>query len=175
MCQGVHPLRDRAPRSGIQYIQFTCSRRKGVQGKEGRKCWMEVWAQTLLFQQNPPKIRECQKQTTFPQTFSKSLCELFSAVPVTSIRKPAENSAVKQRGRERKGAPRNHPEVSSQKVADFECRFPYDSYGKNRAPFGLFWEKGFGAISGGPSSPGPFGLLLKIVQKNLFFRWIFLL
>ena len=41
---GVHPFRDRTPRSGIQYIQYiqlTCSRRKGVQGKEGRKCWME--------------------------------------------------------------------------------------------------------------------------------------
>ena len=32
------------------------------------------------------------------------------------------------------GAPRNHPEISFQKVADVECRFPYDSYGKNRAP-----------------------------------------
>ena len=29
-----------------------------------------------------------------------------------------------------KGAPRNHPETSSQKLADFKCRFPYDSYGR---------------------------------------------
>ena len=59
------------------------------------------------------------------------------------------SSAVKQRGRE-KWAPRNHPEISSQKLADFECRFPYDSYGKNRAPFWPFWDKDFGATSGGP-------------------------
>ena len=41
------------------------------------------------------------------------------------------------------GAPRNHTEISAQKVADFECRFPYDSYGKDRAPFWLFWGEGF--------------------------------
>ena len=56
--------------------------------------------------------------------------------------------AVNQRGRERKGpgekgAPRNHPEISSQKLADFERRFPYDSYGRDR-------QKDFGGISGGP-------------------------
>ena len=48
------------------------------------------------------------------------------------------------------GAPRNHPEISSQKVADFVRKFSYDSYGKNRAPFWPFWEKDFGAISSGP-------------------------
>ena len=52
-------------------------------------------------------------------------------------------SAVNQRGRERNGAPRNHPEISSQKLADFECRFPYDSYGKNRGPFWPFLSEGF--------------------------------
>ena len=51
------------------------------------------------------------------------------------------NSAVKQRGRE--GTPGNHPENSSQKVADFECRFPYDSYGKSRAPLWPFLGEGF--------------------------------
>ena len=42
----------------------------------------------------------------------------------------------KTKGPGEEGAPRNHPEILSQKVADSECRFPYDSYGKNRA---LFW------------------------------------
>ena len=34
------------------------------------------------------------------------------------------SSKTKRPGEE--GAPRNHPEISSQEVADFECRFPYD-------------------------------------------------
>ena len=37
------------------------------------------------------------------------------------------SSEIKGQGEE--AAPRNHPEISSQKVADFEYRFPYDSYG----------------------------------------------
>ena len=50
----------------------------------------------------------------------------------------------KQGGRERKGPPeKSCPEISSQKVADFECGFPYDSYGKNRAPFWPFLGEGF--------------------------------
>ena len=44
-------------------------------------------------------------------------------------------SAVTQRGRERKGGPRNHPEISSQKLANFECRFPEDPCGRDRASF----------------------------------------
>ena len=46
--------------------------------------------------------------------------------------------------------PGNHPEISSQKLANFECRFPYDSYGRDRSHFGPFQEKDFGATSGGP-------------------------
>ena len=48
----------------------------------------------------------------------------------------------KPKGPGEKGAPRNHPEISSQKLADFECRVPYDSYGKNRAPFWPFLGEG---------------------------------
>ena len=44
-------------------------------------------------------------------------------------------------GRER--GPRNHPESSSQKLADFECKFPYDYYGRERAPFWPFLGQGF--------------------------------
>ena len=55
----------------------------------------------------------------------------------------------KPKGPGEKGAPRNHPDISSQKLADFECIFPYDSYGRDNH-FGPFWEKDFGAISGGP-------------------------
>ena len=40
-----------------------------------------------------------------------------------------------EKGPGEEGAARNHPEISSQKLADFECRFPYDSYGRDRAPF----------------------------------------
>ena len=56
---------------------------------------------------------------------------------------PRQFSAVQLRGRERKGPP-------SQKLADLECRFPYDSYGRDRAPFRPFLAEDFGAVSGGP-------------------------
>ena len=50
-------------------------------------------------------------------------------------------SAVNQRGRER--PPEIIQKFRLSRVADFECRFPYDSYGKNRAPFWPFWGEGF--------------------------------
>ena len=42
-----------------------------------------------------------------------------------------------------KGAPRNHPEISPRKLVDFECRFSYDSCGRDRAPFWPFLGEGF--------------------------------
>ena len=71
-------------------------------------------------------------------------------------------SAAKQRGWERKGPPRNHPEISSQKVADFECRFSYDSCGQNRAPFRPVSKKEFWGIIRRP-------LLL---PAPLFYCWL---
>ena len=66
-----------------------------------------------------------------------------------------------QRGRERKRPQSNHPEISSQKVADFERGRPYDSYGKNRASFWPFLGEGFWGnmmpISGGPFFSWSFG------------------
>ena len=50
----------------------------------------------------------------------------------------------------KEGAPRNHPKIPSQKVADFECRFPCDPMERTEHHFGHFWEKILGAISGGP-------------------------
>ena len=63
---------------------------------------------------------------------------------------PSLESAIEQRGRERKGAPRHHPENSSQKLANFECRFPDDRNGKNGAPFWPIFRRRIWAISGGP-------------------------
>ena len=37
----------------------------------------------------------------------------------------------KPKGPGEEAAPRNHPEIWSRKVADFECAFPYDSYGRH--------------------------------------------
>ena len=54
-----------------------------------------------------------------------------------------------EKGPGEKGAPRKNPEIMSEKVANFECRFPYDSYGRDRAPFcqqltyGVVSEGGF--------------------------------
>ena len=60
------------------------------------------------------------------------------------FRKPARCFfCSKTKGPGEKGAPRNHPEISSQKLADFERRFPYDSYGRDRAPFGPLLGEGF--------------------------------
>ena len=53
----------------------------------------------------------------------------------TTLLPTPENCSSKTKGPGEKGGPRNHPEISSQKLADFECRFPYDSYGRDRAPF----------------------------------------
>ena len=54
-----------------------------------------------------------------------------------------------------KGAPGNHPEISSQKLADFECMEGAEHH------FGPFEEKDFGGnIWRPPCSPGPFVLLL---------------
>ena len=71
-----------------------------------------------------------------------------------------QQTASKTMGPGEKGAPRNHPEISSQKMADFECRFPYNSYGRDRAPFWPFLGEGFWQYPAAPSSPGPFVLLL---------------
>ena len=49
----------------------------------------------------------------------------------------------KTKGPGEEGAPRNHSEISSQEVADFECRFPHDFYAKNRAPFWPYLREGF--------------------------------
>ena len=59
----------------------------------------------------------------------------------------------------KEGAPRNHPEISSQNLADFERRCPYDSYGKIRAPFWpLFGRRMLGQH---PAAPSSFRILLK--------------
>ena len=69
----------------------------------------------------------------------------------------------KAKGPGEEGAPRNHSEILSQKVADFECRFPYDAYGKSRAPFWSFLGEGFwGNIRQPLLLPAP-----------LFYRWFF--
>ena len=46
----------------------------------------------------------------------------------------------KTKGPGEKVATRNHPEISSQKLADFnlECRSPYDSYVRDRPPLWPF-------------------------------------
>ena len=50
-------------------------------------------------------------------------------------------------------------------MADFECRFPYDSYGTMEGTehhFGPFGRRILGQYEAAPCSPGPFGLLLII-------------
>ena len=67
----------------------------------------------------------------------------------------------KTKGPEEKGAPRNHPEISSQELADFECRLPYDAYGRDSASFWPFLGEGFwGNIWPPLLLPAPLFLLL---------------
>ena len=62
--------------------------------------------------------------------------------PNQNKRRRQQQLSGKTKGPREDGAPRNHPEILSQKVADLERRFPYDSYGKNRAPFWPFLGEG---------------------------------
>ena len=66
--------------------------------------------------------------------------------------------SCRTKGPGEEGAPRKHPEISSQNVVDFECRFPYGPVipmERTEHHFGSFWEKDFGAIFGGPPLPAP--------------------
>ena len=107
-------------------------------------CWQEAWHCT-------GRVPRCVHQNR------TILCGCSGDFYLCPAKFRHFKSAVKQRGRERKGPPRNHPEISSQKVADFECRFPYDSYGKNSAPLStLCW----GNIQQPLLLPAPLFLLL---------------
>ena len=57
-----------------------------------------------------------------PLSFCRSVC--YYSPQISS----------KTRGPGEKGVPRNHPGLLSQKLADFECRFPYESYGISGGP-----------------------------------------
>ena len=65
------------------------------------------------------------------------------------------NIGSKTKGPEEKGAPSNHPEILSQKLADLD-----------RAPLCHFRRRILGQYAADPCSPGPFGLLLKTCQQN---------
>ena len=56
---------------------------------------------------------------------------------------PHTKVSSKTKGPGEEGAPTNHPEMSSRKLGDFECRYPYDSYRRDRAPFWPFLGAGF--------------------------------
>ena len=61
-------------------------------------------------------------------------------------------ASSKTKGPGEKGAHRNHPEILSE-TGDFECRFPYDSYGspENRGVRRSVW----GSVSRALRAPGP--------------------
>ena len=98
---------------------------------------------------------------------------LSGQVPPTTLDKNAAETiwqaikstlSSKTKGPGEKVAPRNHPKISSQKLADFECRFPYDSYAKGQSTsLALFRKRSLGQYPAAPCSPGPFGLLLKLI------------
>ena len=115
-------------------------------------------SQTSLWQPNTEEL---------PQAPSRTLPPKFLYPPITYdcenhfLRIHSWDSAVKQRGRERKGPPRNHPEISSQKLADFECGFPMTPMEGTEHHLALFRRRILGQYPASPRSPGPFRLLLK--------------
>ena len=84
------------------------------------------------------------------------------------------DSAVNERGRE-KGAPRNHPEISSQKLAPIlSADFPSRLLCKGQSTvLALFRRRILGQYSAAPCSPGPFVLLLIrwTVSRELIHRF----
>ena len=75
------------------------------------------------------------------------------------------NSAVKQRGREKKGPPDIAPKSFSQKRPKW-CSVPSTGViGKSALEIGHFLRWISGWFLGAPSSPGPFGLLLTNTPK----------
>ena len=69
-------------------------------------------------------------------------------------------------GRE-KGPQKSSTENSSQKLADFECRFPYQTpMERTEHHFGPFLEKDFGAISGHPFFSRPRWFIAEYIQTR---------
>ena len=77
--------------------------------------------------------------------------------------RPDGRISSKTEGPGEKGAPRDHPEISSQKLADFECRFPMTPMEETEHHFcpPFLGEGCLGQCPAAPCSPGPFVLLLK--------------
>ena len=69
-------------------------------------------------------------------------------------------SALKQRGRKRKGSPESIQKFRLRKWPISSADFPMTPMERTEHHFGPVSEKDFGATSGGPSSPGPFVSLL---------------
>ena len=91
----------------------------------------------------------------------------FHWIPAHEMIQEIQKSAVKQRGRERKGWPEIIQNFFSQKVADFKCRCPYHSYGREQSTgLALFGRRILGQNPAAPSSRGPFVLLLKKRHKT---------
>ena len=87
-----------------------------------------------------------------------SLVKLLIAWPGTNVSRArrAQNhervreSAVKQRGRERKGPPETIQKFRLRKRPISSADFPMTPMERTEHHFGPFWDNDFGAISGGP-------------------------
>ena len=105
----------------------------------------------------PPKLHKFHHQTSLRGSGLWRALEIFSSKP----KRPGE-----------KGVPRNHPEISSQKLADFQCRFPYDSYGRQSTILALFGRRTLGQYPAAPCSPGPIWFTVEIYRGGHWKRGI---
>ena len=86
-------------------------------------------------------LHSCQTGVSMSWKFHRMVRISWRQCPLTLMSDPLISSKTKGPGEQ--GAPRNHPEISSQKVADFKCWFPM-------TPMETFLGEGFWGISGGP-------------------------
>ena len=90
-------------------------------------------------------------------------CDFLMRLQTLGVQSPSFCIVIssKQKGPGEKGAPRNHPEIRLRNWPISSTDFPMTPMEGTEHHFvGPFQEKDFGAISGGPSSPSPFCLLL---------------
>ena len=98
----------------------------------------EIWPQKL-HQKIPLKIHPIICSETSLGFLQKPFLDtLWAQQNPTKFPPNSRQVSQQKKSQQSNQGARNHPEISSQKVADFECRFPCGSYGKNRAPFWPF-------------------------------------
>ena len=136
-------------REALEVIEFG-----GVQREQAREARSDVAGFKLISAAQPSQPR---RDPQFWRTVLLTHLQIMTDCHDRASPHQTHLLSSKTKGPGEKGAPRNHPEISAQKLADFECRFPYGSYGRDRAPFWPLLGEGFwGNIRRPLLLPAPF-------------------